>query len=509
MAEPTAFPDEHVSEPLAYRKISGIAVTSFALGGIFAIYVMFAGLVGLRDRTPLLLSAPAQAVPVFGFSLSLLALLLINKSDGTLGGRWLATWGLWLSIIFGLGYWAYFGATYFAVRQQSDVFVREWFNKLTKGKISSAFVDCQNPGIRARINPEDENTININFKLAFGSQGAERGLPLDVFRENELVRVFVQGMQDTKVVPKGIQDWDFESLSYTVSRVYRITTDEGSWEVLIKSRGMESASREFEGRQWIVVWSESKVLSHELSDFGRRVQELKGVAGQLAGNWISRVAAGDLIGGYKDTRGLSSGPSSEAAANYARLLAAGLGAAPVQANVVAPSPLNCTLSYFHLLAAGEAVRPAIFGLLERDQFLKSDKFKANDEALRKAAFVSMESFLGAAKAGEEFRGVKFDPKSSRRPWRKTQDSLILPVDCRFGMGGRMEDPRYSVESTVFVEFSPFDASQTPSWRIAGIELIEAKDRTKESRMQMEPPPPKPSRPEVGAPPTPIQIPGNK
>jgi hypothetical protein len=508
MPEPTAFPEEHISEPLAYRRLSAMAVASVALGGSFAIYLVFAGLVGLRERTPLLLVAPVQAIPVLGFALAMISLLLINKSDGTLAGRSLANWGLWLSVVFGLGYWAYYGATYFAVRQQSDVFVTEWLNKLAKGRISSAFVDCQAPGMRSRINPEDEETININFKLFFGPQASQKGLPLDIFKENELIRIFIQGLEETKVEPKGIQEWDFENQSYRVSRIYEITTEEGKWDVQITSRGMESPNREYEGRQWIIVWSESKVLSHQLSAVGLRIQDLKGVAGQIAADWISRLSNDNLVGAYWQTRGTSSSEANaQAAAGFARLLSAGLGGAPIQGNAVMPGQISTALSFFNLLVAQEALRRSTYTLFERDQIMKSEKLKANDESTRKIALDGMQKFLGAAKEGQEFRGVKYDNKSMRRPWRKKGNAVILPVDCRFGLGGRAEDPRFSVETTIFVEVGAPESGGKIDFRIVGIELIEARDRAKENQMPMETPPQKPSRPEMGAPPTPIPNPG--
>src|SRR5216684_3189869 len=211
MAEPTTFPEEHVRELVVYRRISGFAITSLAFAVSFAVCLVMATLWGLRDRSPLLLPAFVQALPVIGAALALTAMYLIRNSEGTLAGMKLAVWGWWLSVVFGLGYGAYYGATSLAVQKQAEDFALGWLNKVKDGKFGDAFMDTQDPANRQKLKSEALDQINIQFLMAMGmpKDGVLRP-PLDVFRENPLVHLIEQGGAATQIVPLAVKSWDFK-----------------------------------------------------------------------------------------------------------------------------------------------------------------------------------------------------------------------------------------------------------------------------------------------------------
>src|SRR5947208_10532966 len=157
MADSTTFPEEHVVEPLVYRRVSGFAIAAIIVACCYGLIVLIACVSGLSKGTPVLLAPWLQAVSVLGTLLALAALVHIRRSEGTVAGGKLAFWSLLLSVFFGLGYAAYYVATYFAIRQQADNFTQSWFKKLEEGKINQAFLQGQNPATRQHVNPDDED----------------------------------------------------------------------------------------------------------------------------------------------------------------------------------------------------------------------------------------------------------------------------------------------------------------------------------------------------------------
>src|SRR5207245_1657999 len=148
MVEPTAFsekpfpvnplaevslPGEEAPLAAVYQRISGFAITSVVIGVLFALFLVIEGAWALRDQTPVLLPVYLQAIPCIGAACALVALFFIAASEGTLGGRKLALWGLGICMVGVLTYWAYFGALYMAVNNQADVFTRAWFKKVIDG----------------------------------------------------------------------------------------------------------------------------------------------------------------------------------------------------------------------------------------------------------------------------------------------------------------------------------------------------------------------------------------
>src|SRR5207253_10941620 len=79
----SVFPTEPLAPPPVYRRVSGFAIASLILGGLFALVLLIMAAWGLRDQSPVLLPAYLQAMPVAGTGLALTGRILPNRPDGT------------------------------------------------------------------------------------------------------------------------------------------------------------------------------------------------------------------------------------------------------------------------------------------------------------------------------------------------------------------------------------------------------------------------------------------
>src|SRR4051812_32624252 len=104
-----------VSEPIAYRPISGFAIAGVAAAGLFVVLVLVAAVVALYQGAPFFYSPWVVLLPAAGLVLSLVARNQIRGSEGTRAGDTLAATGVWLSLLFGLGYFVYFYVTGLAI----------------------------------------------------------------------------------------------------------------------------------------------------------------------------------------------------------------------------------------------------------------------------------------------------------------------------------------------------------------------------------------------------------
>src|SRR5262249_7087615 len=133
MSKPTVdspFPAGSVTEPMVYNPLSKLAILGLGLAALYSGVVLISTVVALRSGTPLLLGDWMFFLPLAGAGLSLLAYRQIRNSEGTLSGDQLVRWGLWLSVLTGLGYGVYYLATGLAIQQQANSFL------MTKGEES-------------------------------------------------------------------------------------------------------------------------------------------------------------------------------------------------------------------------------------------------------------------------------------------------------------------------------------------------------------------------------------
>jgi hypothetical protein len=487
MAEPAAssegkpvltefFPEEHVVPPVFYRRVSGFAIASLIVSVFFGLWVAISALVGFRSRSPVLLPIYVQMLPVAGAVLALIAMLLIRRSEGTLAGARLATWALLLCAVFGLGYWAYYGATDIAVCNQAEAFTREWFKKITAGDYAAAFLDTQDPGVRQKVNPNDKETIRKRFLNALGAakDGNMRG-PLWSFKEMDLVHLLMQGGDRSQIKTRGVREWDYKAEGYRVKQAFQITTDEGSFEVQVTVHGIESKTREFEGRAWYVVsGSETGVLKDgwHISELGQNLAELRRQSARFIDQWSTKLARGQLTSAYRDTLEPAEAKRLEKEIQM-RFTAAHLSSS----GMPLLSILNTDLG---LQAWGRAFSARRFE--ETNLVHGKDKYDFDDKATKDAIDKAVLNMFGASVPGAPvYVGLKLQLESIHEPWHSENQRLRLPHDCKLGFmvpptreGGRPQ-AQYQVDAVVVAESDagPIDPARQPSWRLVRIDLVEA------------------------------------
>jgi hypothetical protein len=484
MAESSIFPEKHVTPPVVYRRVSGIAIASLTVALLFGLCLLVGAIMGFRDHSPLLLPVGLQVLPIVSALLALAALYLIRRSEGTLAGARMAAWGWWLAVVFGLGYWAYYGATYFAVVQQAETFTRAWFEKMAQRDFAAALLDTQEPAERLKLNPKDLNQINLRFVRMAQAMNKE-GVPVpasDVLRNTDLGRLLNQGGQDSRVSPLGVYDWSFKDGTYTVRRMYQITTPEGEWRARVTVRGMESRSNEYPGRQWFVTPGETSFnidggLGGKLSSRGQQVAELAQDAYGFLQNWGAKLFDHKLADAYLDTR-----EPGERAALRARLEAgavlSALAAAPAS---VVPLPGAVLLQQALPLdpeLGRELYLKGYFDDFIRRSLIHTQDLYIPDEALQTLAVPGINRLLGSREAGPACVGIKPGAVSSYKPWVYDEQSGRLQLCHELKVGFPPQDSNMSPYMVLAVVTLKTDSAlpgseHKPNWQILRVDLLGA------------------------------------
>jgi hypothetical protein len=290
-------PAPPAGEPLVYRPLSGLAIASVVLSGLFALALLAAGVAALVRSSPPLMSTWVLLLPTAGVVLSLAAQWRIRRSEGTLAGAALARWGLWLGLLAGLGYVAYYLATGLAVQQQANHFLMDegedtgFFPHLLKGgagagdptEVNAAFLLTQHPGRRLGISPDDRAQMESEFDRPIrGSAGL-----LSMFRGNETIRAALEaGREGSAVEPLGVRGWGYENNGYWVARDYRITTPEMVLEVAVTVTAENDPSGG--ARKWYVDWLKTRKLDEtsRLTPLGQAMRLIRYSAAEALGRWV-------------------------------------------------------------------------------------------------------------------------------------------------------------------------------------------------------------------------------
>jgi hypothetical protein len=222
-----------------------------------------------------------------------------------LGGGRLATWGLRISLLFGLGYWAYFTATFLAVRQQADEVGRNWLQKIVSGRISSAFlmvIDPKNkPPHEDPSNPDDEALRKqLETRFNSGNQSDPRGL-LSQFPQHDLVRLIRLMGNDVKIEFVGSTDWEYKD-GYTVGLRYRLTGPEGAVNVKMVVQGVDNEEDPGSGRRWFVRLEQTSLDGRpEFTSVGEHKMVVCQTAKLFLQEWLKKLGEGHFDRACLDT----------------------------------------------------------------------------------------------------------------------------------------------------------------------------------------------------------------
>jgi hypothetical protein len=296
-----------VGAPITYRPLSGFAVCGFVLACLFALLVLIAAAVALYQGVPFFYSAWVLLIPASGLVLSLVARGQIRNAEGTRAGDALAKLGIGLSVMFGLGYFAYYHVTGLAITSQANAFLTEvqpdsgFFPHLVKAASSktdlyAAFLLSLPVTERGTSRPEDHNSMQRLYDKSNvdGSAG-----PLTAFRNHTFVRLILTTPPDQITIePLGVQGWEYESRSYRVRRTYRVTVPEGwvDFSVLVQSNEAEAAG---EQRRWFVLLSRlykpRDPNALKLTQLGEGLQKLRDGSRAKLEAWKTGMNSGDVF----------------------------------------------------------------------------------------------------------------------------------------------------------------------------------------------------------------------
>ncbi len=301
MSDPAPLPPPPpVSEPVAYRPLSGFAIAGFAAACLFAVLVLGVAAVALVQGAPFFYSPWVLLLPAAGLVLSLVARGEIHSSDGTRAGERLAQLGIWISLICGLGYFVYYYVTGLAVTTQANAFLTElgpdsgFFPHLEKAAESpadfnAAFLLVMPAGSRGGVRPEDDLGMRRQYDqpTAEGTPGA-----LTSFRKNIFIRLFTDAAPGkAHVETQGVQSWTYESRSYLVVRNYRISLPEAVVDATVPARSSEGEAAG-EPRKWFVDLRVMPRPVLKLTDLGRGLQFLRRHARDTLLRWQAELNRG-------------------------------------------------------------------------------------------------------------------------------------------------------------------------------------------------------------------------
>jgi hypothetical protein len=278
-------------ESLVYRPLSLMAISSVIVAGLFTALLLGTLLVGLINGSPIYPLPWLLGIPVLGAALALAAGWRIRSSEGTLAGKSFANWGWWLSVITGLGFAAFYGATVMAVFQQADNYMRVegpdsgFFPLLQQGKVDQAFLLTVSPARRANVNPNDMRAMQL---LDIPISKSAKGL-LSMFRANDMVLMLSEAGEQAQVKALGVKDWVYSNKGFTVRRKYHISTPEADLDVeipVVSSEGDESGP----GRKWFVQFFPPPVKSNmQLTPLGELMSAYRNIARFFIKGWVDKI----------------------------------------------------------------------------------------------------------------------------------------------------------------------------------------------------------------------------
>ncbi len=252
-----AYPDFSTSlDKINYSPLSPLAIIGLGLAGLYALIVIYAVLFGFLSGATVFLPLWLFILPIGACVLCVVAQRQIKNSEGTMAGEPLAMWGLYLSILTGLGYGAYYFATSLAVRQQAHSFLMTenedsgFLKHLVKGKMKKAFLLTfpwdRRHNVDIKNRKEWDLTINHLVK-----KGEPKGA-YDNFRENPMIQLLALADPDTiEITSRGVESWKYEKGQYEVKRTYSIKTHLAELNITIQ---LQSTSSDAPGqpRKWFV-----------------------------------------------------------------------------------------------------------------------------------------------------------------------------------------------------------------------------------------------------------------
>jgi hypothetical protein len=509
MAQPTftRVPGPPVSGgDLVYRPVSVLAVSGFVLAVLYAVFILVTGAYTFFTSSPLTGLSWTLVLPLAAAALSLAGWWQVRHSEGTRVGLAPARWGMALSLLFGLGYWAYSFANELALRMEAQRFALKWFDKIREEDYNAAFLMTLEPQKREGLRPNDPEDMK-RFTMP-GESGTSQ---LDAFEQQRLVRLLRQGGSSSQVEPLGVRSWEYDRGSYKVEQAYRIHTLEGDFDFLLHIRSGVPRPGKPGPRDWFV--SNAIVLgTGNPSERGNTAFLWGNDSSHFADRFMGKVARGDTVIAYWDTR--EPAEREQKLPAYRKRLAKGAK------NVFELLPWttdNAALAAVVLVAdrldaeAGLPGNPKPFltgALIDASRMPTPDKateemrstlLKFMQDAFRAPGdYVFALSERGQLPMWEEVPDPASRPDMNRLRFRNHYRGIAVDRSSAVDRA-HMKAYRYELVVTLLSDAGPISTKRIPRWRIERVEILGGGEPEKPQRGPMVPGAPSPQGPQ-GPPP---------
>jgi hypothetical protein len=467
MSDPTARPapvslgpgPEDAPKVTAYRPLSLLAILGLGLGSLYAIVIGVGGLLAFLRGNPWLLPGWTAVFPIAAAALSVVALVRIQRSEGTLAGEKVARWGLLLSALVGLSYWGYVAATYYAVGSEADRFGQQFLDKLRAGDVVPAFLLTLPPGERPSEGPDLRAQVEARFN---GTEPGRAG-EFTAFNQMELVRVLGWTGPDTKIEPVGVEECKYTGGGYQVKLLYRVDSPKMGFVMDMIAQGNDGKGAE--GRQWYIMWNKIAMRNEpkpRSSEQGQR----EVTAAMLSREYVTKEWVGALGSGKTHEAYLATLPPDERArvreAVARRVISLALTDGVARA-ALATSPD----------VVWEDVSPGY------KAFMDGGLVRA-DKDLFFAPEATREEMIDLVRKGfrhpEQGFALGLAPDTRIRfPWFHI-DGGRLVVEHDFTLRLPLDQPRYAIEGRVVLDCPEADVTSGSAytWRVRSVDLTSGK-----------------------------------
>lgn len=459
---------ERAADPLVYRPLSGLALCSLIVAGLYATVVAVFGGASMRFGNALILPLWTLMIPIVAAVLASVARRQILRSDGTRSGMGLANTAWWLSTLFGLGYAAFYLGTYFAVTWQAGEFTDQWLDKLRKGEVASAFLLTQDPDARKDDNPDDARSLMVRYGMGAGGRKG----PLIQFQENEMVRIIQQAGTKAEIQKLGIRDWEHKG-GYRVEQSYRVTTPEGVYDYLIVAFGRDSDQK----RRWQILWDSTKLNDTPTrTPLGLAIEKWRKEAQYFAYEWLQNRSEGKYVEAYLAT--IDPDARKKYLDQYfARMLATAPMVIGLGANINGPIE-----SLANLIVIQDQELASRYFLPGFAEFSKGDFVQAaNLNAPGKWRETMIKDLKGMFGRGPFLQMRVSESIPRPEPLDDKSDRLRVYCDIDYSAFPKLGSPRnaalYRCEGRLLLESDAgsLTPDRQPRWRVVSLELLRGVD----------------------------------
>jgi hypothetical protein len=447
-----------------------LAIGAILVSGGYALIIGVFALVALFTGSPLFFRLWTLVFPTLGLVLALFARQSIRSSEGVLTGMLLTNLAWWLSVLFGIGYTAYYFGTYMAITASAESFTQQWFNKIREGKITEAFLDTQEPARRKYENPSDSQAMYLRYGMTVGRR---RGL-LTLFRDQEFVRIIQQGGTSAELKSIGVRGWDHDKGSYEVVQDCQLITPEGDFHLQVALR--RSEGKDLEKPDWYIVTQQPQstgfVGRPNLTDLGQTLEAWSRQSKAFAADWVRKRNAGDSELEFLDTLPASERASVERS-SIARMAADAMSAAGIAAGALNPL---LALPEFWCLSHSER-RPTLYlpGYADyaAGKFIDTKQMECAPKNRKDiidfvTGYFRQPALLTMQPLENKGRPMVADKESGVVRIRHDVDLGIFPK----GRDARTT-PEFTCDAAVWLESDrgPLTPNRKPAWRVVELQIL--------------------------------------